>query len=140
MNFSRKSNIPLSNECHISQKNIGELMNSIISWIMRCFLANVKMNRWLSDCIRSGYEMMIDGYYDNDKQPLEGFKKTRIGTIPKTFIVPTKGAKTLRWFSKTLNVRTSHLVTICVLNSECGDLGEKSKRLEELIKIADEIS
>ena len=97
------------------------------------------MSRWLSDCIQNGYEMMLDGYYNNGKQPLVGIRRRRNGTIPKTFTVPIKAADTLSCFSKTLNVRTSHLVTVCVLNSECGDL-EGKQRLEDLMRISDEIS
>ena len=104
----------------------------------RSFLSEITMSRWLSDCILNGYEMMIDGYYDNDKQPLEVGKRRRNGTLPKTFTVPIKVVETLSWFSKTLNIRTSHLVTVCVLNSEY-DNSDGKQRLVDLIKMADEI-
>ena len=104
----------------------------------RSFLSDSTMSRWLSDCIQNGYEMMLDGLYD--KQPLVGFRRRRNGTIPKTFTVPIKVVDTLKWFSKTLNVKISHLVTICVLNSECGNSDGKSYQLKDLLRIADEIS
>ena len=105
----------------------------------RSFLAEITMSRWLSNCIQIGYEMMIDGYYDNNKQQMEGVKKKRIGAIPKTFTVPIKVANTLKWFSQTLDIKTSHLVTLCVLNSENYRSEGKSLRMEELMRTADEI-
>ena len=123
----------------MNKKVTYTLPNFIIKSIeKRSFLADVPMSRLVSESIQNGYEMMVDGYYDNDKQPLVGIRRRRNGTIPKTFTVPIKVFETLSWFSKALNVRNSHLVTICVLNSEFGDL-EGEQRLEDLIKIADEI-
>ena len=104
----------------------------------RSILSESTMSRWLSDCIQNSYEMIIDGYYDNGKQPLVGIKRRRNGTISKTFSVPIKVADTLSWFSKTLNVRTSHLVTVCVLHSEYGNL-EGKQRLEDLMKVANRL-
>ena len=105
----------------------------------RSFLTNSTMSRWLSNCIQSSYEMMIDGYYDNDKQPLEVGKRRRNGTLPKTFTVPIKVVETLSWFSKTLNIRTSHLVTVCVMDFDNRNSEGKSLRMEELMKMMDEI-
>ena len=106
----------------------------------RSYLADVPMSRWLSNCIQNeGYEMLVNCYYENGKRPLVGIRRKLRSTIPKTYSVPIKVADTLKWFSKTLDVKTSHLVTLCVLDSEYGDL-EGEQRLEDLIKIADEIS
>ncbi len=105
----------------------------------RSFLEDVPMSRWLSDCILNGYEMMIDGYYDNNQQPIEGIIRRRNGTIPKTFTVPIKVSDTLSWFSKMLNVRTSHLVTICVLNYNHRNSDGNSLQMEELMRVMDEI-
>jgi hypothetical protein len=103
----------------------------------RSFLAEMTMSRWLSNCIQNGYEMMIDGYYDNGKRPLVGIKRKRNGTVPKTFSVPIKVSNTLSWFSKTLDVKTSHLVALCILNFEYQILRGQSLRMVDLIKIVD---
>jgi hypothetical protein len=105
----------------------------------RSILSESTMSRWLSDCIQNGYEMLTDGYYDNGKQPLVGICGRRNGTIPKTFTVPIKVVETLRWFSKTLNVRTSHLVAVCILNFDYRKFEGKSQRLEDLLRMMDEI-
>jgi hypothetical protein len=107
----------------------------MISWI-----SDINKSRWVSNCIQTSFDMLVDGFYENNKQPLVGIRRRRNGTIPKTFTLPLKIANTLNWFAKTLNVRKSHLVTVCVLNSEYGDLEGKSHRLENLMRIADEIS
>ena len=101
----------------------------------RSFLAEITMSRWLSDCIQNSYEMIIDGYYTNNKQPLVGFSRRRNGTVPKTFSVPIKVFETLRWFSRKLDMKTSHLVTLCVLNTEWGSVDGKSQRLEDLMEV-----
>ena len=103
----------------------------------RSILSESTMSRWLSDCIQNGYEMMIDGYYDNGKRPLVGIKRKRNGTVPKTFSVPIKVSNTLSWFSKTLDVKTSHLVALCILNFEYQILRGQSLRMVDLIKIVD---
>jgi hypothetical protein len=124
----------------MNKKVTYTLPTGIINTIeKRSFLADVPMSRLVSESIQNGYEMMVDGYYDNGKRPLVGIRRRRNGTIPKTFTVPIKVFETLSWFSKALNVRNSHLVTVCVLNSELGNL-EGKQRLEDLIKMADEIS
>jgi hypothetical protein len=123
----------------MNKKVTYTLPKAIINTIeKRSFLADVPMSRLVSESIQNGYEMMVDSLYNNDKKPLVGIRRRRNGTIPKTFSMPIKVVDTLRWFSKTLNVRTSHLVTVCVLNSEYGDL-EGEQRLVDLIKMADEI-
>jgi hypothetical protein len=101
--------------------------------------SSISMSRWLSESIQNGYEMMIDGYYDNGKQPLVGIKRRRNGTIPKTFSIPIKVDDTLRWFSETLNVRTSHLVVVCVLNYNHRNSEGNPLRIEELLRMMDEI-
>jgi hypothetical protein len=106
----------------------------------RSFLSDSTMSRWLSDCIQNGYEMMIDGYYDNDKQPLMGIRRKLKRTVPKTFSIPNNVFETLSWFSKTLNIRTSHLVTVCVLDFDNRNSEGKSLRMEELMKMMNEIS
>ena len=115
------------------------LPTAIISAIKKRSLSlDVPMSRWLSNCIQNGFELMVDEYYDNGKRPLVGIRRKRKGTVPKTYSVPIKVADTLKWFSKTLNVRTSHLVTVCVLHSEYGNL-EGKQRLEDLMKVANRL-
>ena len=116
------------------------LPKAIINTIeKKSFLSDSTMSKWLSDCIQNGYWILTDGYYDNGKRPLVGIRRRRNGTIPKTFTVPIKVANTLSWFSKALNVRNSHLVTVCVLNTEWENVDGKSQRLEDLMEVANRL-
>ncbi len=96
----------------------------------RAYLSDIPQSRWLSDCIQLGFQMMVDDYNDNDKQPLVGAKRKRPNTIAKTFTLPMDVITTLNWFSEKLGMKKSHLIIGCVLNYE----GAESEKLSQQIK------
>jgi hypothetical protein len=100
----------------------------------RSFLGDISMSKFVSNCIVLGYEMMIDGYYENNKQQLVGVIRKRRNTIPKTFTLPIDVIDTLNFFSDKLDVKKSHLVRCCIRNFEIEESERLSKQIDELMK------
>ena len=110
------------------------LNRDIINMIDRgSFIETIPKSTYLSLCIQSGYEMMLEDYNDNDKKPLVGVARKRKGTIPKTFTLPIDVADTLSWFSHKLDVKKSHLVRCCILDFEKKESEKLSQQIEELM-------
>ena len=99
----------------------------------RSFLSNQSQSRWLSQCIQLGFEMMVDDYYDNNKQPLVGAPSKRRHTIPKTFTLPSDVVTSLNWFSEKLGMKKSHLVTASVLSFEKMEEEKLRNHIDELM-------
>jgi hypothetical protein len=99
----------------------------------RSYLSDQSQSRWLSNCIQLGFQMMVDDYNENDKQPLVGAKRKRPNTIPKTFTLPMDVITTLNWFSEKLVMKKSHLVIGCVLNFEKMESEKLSQQIKELM-------
>ena len=106
----------------------------------RAFLSDFSQSRWLSNCIQLGFEIMVDDYYDNDKQPLVGAKHKRRYTTPKTFTLPIDVINTLSWFSEKLGMKKSHLVVGSVFNFERAESEKLSQQITELMASAQSIS
>ena len=102
----------------------------------RSYLSDQSQSRWLSNCIQLGFQMMVDDYCDNDKQPLVGAKRKRPNTIAKTFTLPTDVITTLNWFSEKLGMKKSHLVIGAVLNYERLESEKLSQQIDELMASA----
>lgn len=99
----------------------------------RSFLSNISQSRWLSNCIMLGFEMMVDDYYDNNKQPLVGAPSKRRHTIAKTFTLPSDVVTSLNWFSEKLGMKKSHLVTASVLSFEKMEEQKLRQHIDELM-------
>ena len=81
----------------------------------RSMIENISKSKLLSQYIKNGYEIMIDEYYKNNKQPIKSIKK-RKNTIPKTFTISTEILDVIDFFSKKLDIKKSHLIMSCVVN------------------------
>lgn len=95
-------------------------------------------SEYLADCIKTGYEMMLEDYQANNESQLNCPIKRRKNTIRKTFTLPIDVVNELDLFSKKLGMKKSHLVVCCVLDAirkeseEC-KITEEHKTTEELI-------
>ena len=89
-------------------------------------------SEYLADCIKTGYEMMLEDYQENDEKPLNCPIKRRKNAIRKTFTLPIKIIDELNWFSEKLGMKKSHLVVCCVLDAIRKE-SEEHKTTEELI-------
>ena len=104
----------------------------------RSVLEKKTKSEYLADCIKTGYEMMLEDYQENDEKPLNCPIKRRKNTIRKTFILPIDVVNELNSFSEKLGMKKSHLVVCCVLDAirkeseEC-KITEEHKTTEELI-------
>ena len=103
------------------------LKPSVIEMIeRRSLLTNISKSKLVSHYIVSGFDMMVDEYYENNKQPLNVVKKMN-DNIPMTFTISTDILDVIDFFSDKLDVKKSHLVMSCVVNFE----RELKKREEE---------
>ncbi len=82
---------------------------------------NVTHSAYVAESIRMGYEMMLEAYDENYRQPNVGVVKRRPQTIPITVTLPIDVVETLHKFSQILNVKKSHLVWCCIRNREIED-------------------
>jgi hypothetical protein len=95
-------------------------------------------SEYLADCIKTGYEMMLEDFHENNEKPYNYTGKRRKNTIAKTFTLQLDIVNELDWFSKKLGIKKSHLVVCCVLDAarkeseEC-KITEEHKTTEELI-------
>ncbi len=123
----------------VKHKKVTYTLNKrAINTIERCsFLSDVPMSKFVSHCIELSYEMMIDDYYDNDKQPLVGAKKKRSNTIAKTFTLPIDVIRILEFFSDKLGMKKSHLVSASILNYEQMESEKLSQQIKELMDSAE---
>lgn len=101
----------------------------------RSILEKKSKSKYLSDCIKIGYEMMLEDYYDNDQKPLDCSVKIMKNTIKKTFVLPTDVVNELNLFSEKLGMKKSHLVYCCVLDAErkASEKRNKSREIDEYI-------
>jgi hypothetical protein len=79
---------------------------------------SITHSRFVAESILSGYEMLLEGYDENDQKPIVGVARKRSHTIPITLSLPTDVVETLNWFSRILNVKKSHLVRCCIRKRE----------------------
>ena len=101
----------------------------------RSFLEEISKSKLLSQCIQSGYELMIEEYYEYDNQPrIDQCLKKRSGTIPKTFNLPIEVEAVLSWFSEELNLKKSHLVIGCIINFDREESKKLSQQIDEMMK------
>lgn len=102
----------------------------------------ISKSKLISLYIQSGYDLMVDEYYDNGCKPLVDVRKKRNNTIPKTFTLPIDVESTLSWFSKKLGVKKSHLVMGCIVDFEREfqrkEREKTSQIIDDLVKIVDE--
>lgn len=94
---------------------------------------NVTHSVYVAQSIQMGYEMMLEAYDENFRQPNVGVVKRRPQTIPITVTLPIDVVETLNKFSQILNVKKSHLVWCCIRNREIED-----EELEPFYKIVRE--
>ena len=73
---------------------------------------------YVAQSILMGLEMMMEGYDENNRQPIVGVVRRRPHTIPITLSLPIELADALSGFSLILNVKKSHLVRCCIRNRE----------------------
>ena len=91
-------------------------------------------SEYLKYCIKTGYEMMLEDYQENDEKPLNCPIKRRKNTIRTNFTLPIDVVNELDLFSKKLGMKKSHLVVCCVLDAIRKESEEcKIKTTEELI-------
>jgi hypothetical protein len=64
---------------------------------------SITHSRFVAESILSGYEMLLEGYDENDHKPIVGVARKRSHTIPITLSLPTDLVETLNWFSRILN-------------------------------------
>ena len=88
---------------------------------MRCQSLNITHSAYVTQSIQMGYEMMLEAYDENYRQPNVGVVKRRPQTIPITVTLPIEVVETLNKFSQILNVKKSHLVWCCIRNREIED-------------------
>ena len=100
----------------------------------RSFIDSISMSKFLSLCIQSTYDLMIDEYYENNKQPLDGIIRKKKHTVPKTFTLPINVESNLSWFSEKLGVKKSHLVSASIINFDKTESEELSQQIDELMK------
>lgn len=100
----------------------------------RSFLEEISKSKLLSQCIQSGYELMIEEYYEYDNQPRIGVLKKFKNTIPKTFSLPTDVEAVLSYFSEELNLKKSHLVIGCIENFDRIESQKLSQQIDDLMK------
>ena len=79
---------------------------------------NISHSRFVAQSILMGLEMMMEGYEENNQQPIVGVVRKRPHTIPITLSLPIEVADALNGFSHILNVKKSHLVRCCIRNRE----------------------
>jgi hypothetical protein len=73
---------------------------------------------YVAQSIQMGYEMMMEAYDENYRQPTVGVVRKRPQTIPITVSLPNDVVETLNGFSQILNIKKSHLVWCCVRNRQ----------------------
>ena len=122
-----------------SKKVAYTLSPDVINLIdKRSVLEKKTKSQVLADCIKSGYEMMLEDYQENDEKPLNCPIKRRKNTIRTNFTLPIDVVNELNLFSEKLGMKKSHLVVCCVLDAirkeseEC-KITEEHKTTEELI-------
>ena len=79
---------------------------------------NITHSEFVAKSILMGLEMMMDGYDENNQEPIVGVVRNRPHTIPITLSLPIEVADALNGFSHILNVKKSHLVRCCIRNRE----------------------
>lgn len=79
---------------------------------------NITHSEYVAKSILMGLEMMMEGYDENNQQPIVGVVRKRPHTIPITLSLPIEVADALNGFSHILNVKKSHLVRCCIRNRE----------------------
>ncbi len=79
---------------------------------------NITHSEFVAKSILMGLEMMMEGYNENNQQPIVGVVRKRPHTIPITLSLPIEVADALNGFSHILNVKKSHLVRCCIRNRE----------------------
>jgi hypothetical protein len=82
---------------------------------------NISHSGYVAQSILMGLEMMMEGYDENNQQPIIGVVRKRPHTIPITLTLPIEVADALNGFSHILNVKKSHLVRCCIRNREIED-------------------
>jgi hypothetical protein len=100
----------------------------------RSFLCDISKSKLVSNCIELGYQMMVNDYYDNDKQPLVGVKKKRRNTTPITLSLGVDVLRNLEWFSDKLGMKKSHLVSASIINYEQIESDKLEKQIDKLMK------
>jgi len=83
---------------------------------------NITHSAYVAESIQMGYEMMLEAYDENYRQPNVGVVKRRPQTIPITVTLPIDVVETLNKFCQILNVKKSHLVWCCIRNRENEEL------------------
>jgi hypothetical protein len=102
----------------------------------------ISKSKLISFYIQSGYDLLVDEYYENECKPLIGVRKKRDNTIPKTFTLPIDVENTLSWFSEKLGLKKSHLVLGCIVDYEIDSKRKEDDKIShiigDLMKIVDE--
>lgn len=108
------------------------LEKGIIDFIeIKSIRLGISKSKVISFYIQSGYDLLVDEYYENECKPLIGVRKKRYKTIPKTFTLPIDVETTLSWFSEKLGIKKSHLVMSCIVDYE----RESKRKAEEKISL-----
>ena len=79
---------------------------------------SITNSAYVAQSIQMGYEMMMEAYDENYRQPIVGVVRKRPKTIPITVSLPIDVVETLNGFSQILNIKISHLVWCCVRNRQ----------------------
>ena len=79
---------------------------------------SITNSAYVAQSIQMGYEMMMEAYDENYRQPTVGVVRKRPQTIPITVSLPIDVVETLNGFSQILNIKISHLVWCCVRNRQ----------------------
>ena len=95
------------------------LDKDVISHIkVRSRSLSITNSAYVAQSIQMGYEMMMEAYDENYRQPTVGVVRKRPQTIPITVSLPIDVVETLNGFSQILNIKISHLVWCCVRNRQ----------------------
>lgn len=92
---------------------------------------NITHSEFVAKSILMGLDMMMDGYNENNQQPIVGVVRKRPQTIPITLSLPIEIVDALNGFSHILNVKKSHLVRCCIRNREAEELEPFYKIIRE---------
>lgn len=98
-----------------SKKVTYTLSKDIIDFIkIQNLVENIPQSKFVSFCIQRAYPLLIGKCEINYKSTSTSRKK--FGTTQKTLSLPLDVENTLSWFSKKLEIKKSHLVSIIILD------------------------
>lgn len=92
---------------------------------------NISHSGFVAQSILMGLGMMMEGYDENNQQPIVGVVRKRPHTIPITLSLPIEVADALNGFSHILNVKKSHLVRCCIRNREISETDSFTQLVNE---------